>query len=387
MAHDSGLMTDAAPRQQSKIMLDNSKHETLADTSTRSSSPRRGGGASNTSSQVVRMRMRRAAPWMPLILAVLQAIAVSADSSSHEIVSLRRREDTTDKAAGRALKEEEEYTGTCFQDVSESSYCQDNPTYRTWKGLSCSFHAELVSFSAGENCFHEWLNDSWFTKTYNQDEIFDLMYECPCACNIKCGVVNASPTQSPTNDPEPSIGNIDVPAEELSGTETDVDTMDIANRPEMVDETVPVSPSGNGGEENRNDVIDILASATAPDSGQQGSTSPNSAPFFLSGPLGLIAIMAASIVGAAVLFLSVFSLIENSIKKRQEGRRPADRRPTRTSSQSQFSHTDDLSDISNSVHSEESSELDRYEKFRRYKTWKRMQQRGGIEYGDDVIEP
>ena len=206
------------------------------------------------------------------------------------------------------------------------------------------------------------------------------MFECPCACNIKCGVINADPTSSPTKDPESSIGSIGVPAEELSGTETDVDTMDIVNRPEMDDETVPVSPSGNEGED-QNDALDILASATAPESGQQGSTSPDSTPFFLSGSLGLVAIIAGSIVGAAVLFLSVFSLI--TIKKRHEGGRPADDGLARASSQ--VDHSDSLSEISCSIHSEgESSDSGLDEKFRRYKAWKRKQQWGGIDEGDDI---
>ena len=164
MTRKRGLMIDDAQGQQSKIMLNNLEHEELA--ATHSLSSHRGGGASNASSQVVRMRMGRVASSMLLIL-VVQVVAVSADSSNHDIVPLLRRGDTA-KAAGRALREQEQYTGTCFE------HCEDNPTYRTWKGLPCSFHAELVSSSAGENCFHEWLDDSWFTKTYNEDEIFDL---------------------------------------------------------------------------------------------------------------------------------------------------------------------------------------------------------------------
>ena len=246
------------------------------------------------------------------------------------------------------------------------------------------------------------------------------MYECPCACNIQCGLVKKEPSPSPLPNPELQIGSIAVSAAELNGADSDVDdSARIANRPEMGNDTVPVAPSE----------IQTVASASAPEDDQQVSSSVSgSVTSFLTdtvgpGTVGFIAVVA---VGSVVVALSVFSVVRNvrtKHKERAEGgasglsrvpskqnlsreaSRPsmsgvASRQSLSRESSSRISSRNEpifasdieynFSDLSDSIHTSRDSmesELDRYERFKRYKAWKLMQRGGGIDAGDDFIEP
>lgn len=124
------------------------------------------------SCQVMQMESVASAS-MLLLLLLSQLIAVSAttDLSGGTVPHLRRAVEIAESALW--VPTESEYNGKCFA-KSELKFCQDNADYRTTKGLPCSFHAELISALEGENCFHEWLGDTWFSKTYDQEQIFDL---------------------------------------------------------------------------------------------------------------------------------------------------------------------------------------------------------------------
>jgi len=297
------------------------------------------------------------------------------------------------------------YNGQCFpENTAEGSVygCADNPDYFTHRGLPCSFHAELISFSDGENCFHEWLagvdtGATWLAKTYDQSQIFELIWECPCSCNIKCfdgdddddnsEEPTASPTSTPTMQDDGSaaaaaaasgafhpVGGIGLPDKEFhgSGGSESVQT-------QSGDEKQTIESRLEDDEADKA-VSTVVAPAVIDSSPDATDNSGSSTGFHLSESLQFVAMIAGTVVGVAVLYVSVFSLIQN-IRKRSLG------------ASAPIHHRDDLqlvsslSDISDSIASDAES-LNTEEKIRLYRAWKlAIINRRGIEDSFDVVEP
>ena len=85
--------------------------------------------------------------------------------------------------------------------------CQDNPTYISHLGLSCSAHARF-------DC------SAMHAIGYSKEDMFLLIRSCPCSCRIRCGIWTREssaptlhPTLSPTRmpSPEPSRKPSDFP--------------------------------------------------------------------------------------------------------------------------------------------------------------------------------
>jgi hypothetical protein len=106
--------------------------------------------------------------------------------------------------------------------------------------------------------------------------------------------------------------------------------------------------------------------------------------FYLSDSLEFVAMIAGTIVGLVVMYVSVFSLIQNMRKRKRHG--SGGKIDYHTNDRNDLQLASSLSDISESVASVES--LNTEDKMRLYKAWRlATKRRGGIEDGFDVVEP
>jgi len=292
--------------------------------------------------------------------------------------------------------------GQCFpEDTTDGlAYaCADNPTYYSHLGLPCSFHASLLS-SDGENCFHLWLagvdtGATWLAKKYDEDQIFELIWECPCSCNIKCfdgdDGDGLEPTASPTSKPlvqvdennsaaagtYNSIGDVGYPSE----SESDQNQ----NEEESEEQAAETREGNNEADET---VLSVVAPAVAVDADpshaleETGDTG-----FFLSNSLRFVAMIAASVVGLVVVYVSVFSLIQSMQKSSPfESAGTTCKEHTTRNDENDLQIVSNLSDISDSVASANS--LSTEDKIRLYRAWKlALTNRRGIEDTYDVVEP
>ena len=272
------------------------------------------------------------------------------------------------------------YSGQCFPEDTAFA-CADNPTYYSHKGLPCSFHAELISASDGENCFQQWLSGLdtgavWLAETYDQDQIFELIWECPCACNVKCFDSDDDDDVGPTRLPTMQDKELnDDPGAPVGDNEND------QNQP---------SAESRSEEEDANEMApSVVAPAVAVDTASAtdepiSTATGNKSGLYLSDSLGFVAMIAGAVVGLVVVNVSVFSLIQNMRKRKRlaSGEEIDCHRNDRDGLQVASS----LSDISESVASVES--LSTEDKMRLHKAWGlATKRRGGIEDGFDVIEP
>ena len=287
------------------------------------------------------------------------------------------------------------YSGQCFpEDTAEGPAfaCADNPTYYSHKGLPCSFHAELISASDGENCFHQWLagidtGATWLAQTYDQNQIFELIWECPCACNVKCfdsddddagREPTASPTRLPTMQDKELDDDPNVPVG-VNANDQNQQTADSRSEEEDADEIAPsvVAPAVAV---DTASAADMLQGTDAPISTTTGDESG----FHLSDSLEFVAMIAGTIVGLVVMYVSVFSLIQNMRKRKRIG--SGGKIDYHRNDRNDLQLASSLSDISESVASVES--LNTEDKMRLYKAWRlATKRRGGIEDGFDVVEP
>ena len=292
------------------------------------------------------------------------------------------------------------HSGQCFpeQTPAGSVYaCADNSEYRTHMGLPCSFHGKIISLSDGENCFNEWLagtsqGATWLTKTYDQNQMFELIWECPCSCNVKCSDSDEEPTASPTRVPSmqdngpaaPSasgafhpVGGIGLSDKEFHGSGgSESESESVRNQSDGEEQPINSRMEDDEADEAVSTVVVApVVSDSSPD-----------APTDIGGNVSLqfVAMIAGAVVGVAVLCVSVLSLIQNVRKKRgQIGSNLVDSTPT----QHRGDLVSSLSDISVSVASGAES-LNSEEKIRLYKAWKlAIMNRKGVEDGFDVVEP
>lgn len=291
------------------------------------------------------------------------------------------------------------YSGQCFpEDTAEGPAfaCADNPTYHSHKGLPCSFHAELISASNGENCFHQWLagvdtGATWLAKTYDQDQIFELIWECPCACNVKCfdndddddddhsdgdEELTASPTGMPTVQ-DTELNNDSSVLVDVNEDDQNQHTAESRSEEEDADEMAPivVTPAV---------AVDTASSDKLQENDAAIINSDDKPGFYLSDSLEFVAMIAGTIVGLVVMYVSVFSLIQNMRKRKRHG--SGGKIDYHTNDRNDLQLASSLSDISESVASVES--LNTEDKMRLYKAWRlATKRRGGIEDGFDVVEP
>ena len=290
------------------------------------------------------------------------------------------------------------YSGQCFpEDTAEGPAfaCADNPTYYSHKGLPCSFHAELISASDGENCFHQGLagietgatGATWLAQTYDQNQIFELIWECPCACNVKCfdsdddddgKEPTASPTRMPTMQ-DKELNDPDVPVD-VNANDQNQQTADSRSEEEDADEIAPSIVVPTVAVDTASAAADMLQGTDAPISTATGDESG----FHLSNSLEFVAMIAGTVVGLVVMYVSVFSLIQNMRKRKRLG--SGGEIDYHRNDRNDLQLASSLSDISESVASVES--LNTEDKMRLYKAWRlATKRRGGIEDGFDVVEP
>ena len=281
------------------------------------------------------------------------------------------------------------YSGQCFpeQTSAGSVYaCTDNSEYRTHMGLPCSFHAKIISLSTnGENCFNEWLagtsqGATWLAKTYDQNQIFELVWECPCSCNVKCFDSDDEPTASPTRTPSmqdngSAVGGVGLSDKEFHGSGG---SESVRNQSDGEEQPINSRVEDNEADETASTVVVAPAvSDSSPDTPPDNSGGNESLQF--------VAMIAGAVVGGAVLCVSVLSLIQNVRKKRgQIGSNAVVSAPT----QHRGDLVSGLSDISVVSMTSDAESLNSEEKIRLYKAWKlAVINRKGVEDGFDVVEP
>ena len=267
-------------------------------------------------------------------------------------------------------------------------------------GLPCSFHAKIISLSDGENCFNEWLagtsqGATWLAKTYDQNQIFELVWECPCSCNVKCFDSDDEPTASPTRTP--SMQDNDSAAPSASGAFHPVGgtglsdkefhgsggNESVRNQSDSEEQPVNSRMEDDGADETVSTVVAAPAvSDSSPDTPTDNSGGDNSGG---NESLQFVAMIAGTVVGVAVLCVSVLSLIQNVRKKRgQIGSNAVVSAPT----QHRGDLVSSLSDTSVVSMTSDAESLNSEEKIRLYKAWKlAVINRKGVEDGFDVVEP
>lgn len=107
-------------------------------------------------------------------------------------------QDDPGAAAVVGVSEENE---SCFAGWDAS--CQDNPSFRSVMGASCRTH---IPFEC--TMLH--------AIGYNEQEVYDVINNCPCACKVPCGqwtfTPSAEPSSSPSSTPSasPRCGTFDI---------------------------------------------------------------------------------------------------------------------------------------------------------------------------------
>ena len=107
-------------------------------------------------------------------------------------------QDGSGAAAVVGVSEENE---SCFAGWDAS--CQDNPSFRSVMGASCRTH---IPFEC--TMLH--------AIGYNEQEVYDVINNCPCACKVPCGqwtfTPSAEPSSSPSSTPSasPRCGTFDI---------------------------------------------------------------------------------------------------------------------------------------------------------------------------------
>ena len=75
-----------------------------------------------------------------------------------------------------------EENGTCF------SGCVDNPMFQSVMGASCGMHQ-------GFDC------TMLHAIGYSEQEVYDVINNCPCACKVPCGQWTFTPSAAPSSSP------------------------------------------------------------------------------------------------------------------------------------------------------------------------------------------
>lgn len=107
-------------------------------------------------------------------------------------------QDGSGAAAVVGVSEENE---SCFAGWDAS--CQDNPSFLSVMGASCRTH---IPFEC--TMLH--------AIGYNEQEVYDVINNCPCACKVPCGqwtfTPSAEPSSSPSSTPSasPRCGAFDI---------------------------------------------------------------------------------------------------------------------------------------------------------------------------------
>ena len=138
------------------------------------------------------------------VVAVVAAAAEEEGPAEHQHKDLIERylqaiseQDGSGAAAVVGVSEENE---SCFAGWDAS--CQDNPSFRSVMGASCRTH---IPFEC--TMLH--------AIGYNEQEVYDVINNCPCACKVPCGqwtfTPSAEPSSSPSSTPSasPRYGTFD----------------------------------------------------------------------------------------------------------------------------------------------------------------------------------
>jgi len=86
-----------------------------------------------------------------------------------------------DGPGGAATPSEE--NGSCFAGWDAS--CQDNKSFLSAMGASCKMHE-------GFDC------TMLHAIGYSEKEVYDVVNNCPCSCNVPCGVWTFTPSAAPS---------------------------------------------------------------------------------------------------------------------------------------------------------------------------------------------
>ena len=95
--------------------------------------------------------------------------------------------------AAAPIDDGSEENQSCFAGWDAS--CQDNPSFLSVMGASCKMHERF-------DC------TMLHAIGYNEQEVFDVVNNCPCACEVPCGqwtfTPSAAPSSMPTSTPSAS---------------------------------------------------------------------------------------------------------------------------------------------------------------------------------------
>ena len=75
---------------------------------------------------------------------------------------------------------------TCFAGWDTS--CQDNPSFLSVMGASCRMHQ-------GFDC------TMLHAIGYDEHEVYDVIHNCPCSCEVPCGQWTVTPSAAPSTSP------------------------------------------------------------------------------------------------------------------------------------------------------------------------------------------
>mmetsp|Transcript_37910 Transcript_37910/g.83272 ORF Transcript_37910/g.83272 Transcript_37910/m.83272 type:complete len:504 (-) Transcript_37910:1957-3468(-) len=120
---------------------------------------------------------------------------------------------------------------SCFPGWDAS--CQDNPDFASVMGASCSMHDRFDCTMLG-------------AIGYTEEEVYDVIVNCPCSCDIECGAWTITPSAAPSGAPSasPSASPTSYPSSSPSASPTSSPSSIPSESPSSQPSAIPsASPS------------------------------------------------------------------------------------------------------------------------------------------------